>query len=98
VVAADFPRRLRDHQEAWRHRPKVLRKHGAIPLHGAVLTSASNLPFKGIIHVTGINMLWRAVERSIRDSQRNARAVAKENGVESITFLLIGAGSGGFDK
>src|SRR5947199_9832222 len=47
-------------------------KHGPIPLGGAVFTSAGRLPFKGIIHVAGINMLWRASERSIRDSVRNA--------------------------
>ncbi len=47
---------------------RELSKHGPIPLGGAVLTGAGNLPFKGIIHVAGINMLWRASERSIRDS------------------------------
>ena len=39
-------------------------KHGAIPLGGAVMTSAGKLPFKAIIHVAGINMFWRASERS----------------------------------
>lgn len=77
---------------------KELRKHGAIPLGGAVLTSAGRLPFKGIIHVAGINMLWRASERSIRGSVRNAMAVAEANGFQSIAFPLIGAGSGGFDQ
>ena len=73
-------------------------KHGAIPLGGAVLTSAGKLPFKGIIHVAGINMLWRASERSIRDSVRNAIQVANDNGFKSIAFPLIGAGSGGFNQ
>ena len=45
-----------------------VRRNGSIPLGGAVLTSGGKLPFKGIIHVAGINMLWRASERSIRDS------------------------------
>lgn len=63
-------------------------KHGAIPLGGAVLTSAGKLPFKGIIHVAGINMLWRASERSIRDSVRNAIQVANDNGFKSIAFPL----------
>jgi len=44
---------------------KEVRKHGPIPLGGAVLTSAGRLRFKGIIHVAGINMLWRASERCI---------------------------------
>ena len=73
-------------------------KHGAIALGGAVLTSAGKLPFKAIIHVAGINMLWRASERSIRDSVRNAIQVAQENGFQSIAFRLIGAGSGGFNQ
>jgi O-acetyl-ADP-ribose deacetylase (regulator of RNase III) len=75
---------------------RELGKLGAIPLGGAVLTSAGRLPFKGIIHVAGINLLWRASERSIRDSVRNALALAEERGFQSIAFPLIGAGSGGF--
>jgi O-acetyl-ADP-ribose deacetylase len=72
--------------------------HGAVPLGGAVLTSAGKLPFKGIIHVAGINMFWRSSERSIRDSVKNAIRVAHENGFQSIAFPLIGAGSGGFNQ
>lgn len=77
---------------------KELRQHGAIPLGGAVLTSAGKLPFKGIIHVAGINLLWRASERSIRDSVRNAMRLAQEHGYRSIAFPVIGAGSGGFNQ
>lgn len=73
-------------------------KHGPIPLGEAVLTSAGKLSFKGIIHVAGINMLWRASERSIRDCVRNAITIAHENGFQSIAFPLIGAGSGGFNQ
>jgi O-acetyl-ADP-ribose deacetylase len=75
---------------------KELAKHGPIPLGGAVLTSAGRLPFKGIIHVAGINLLWRASERSIRNSVRNAVQIANEQGFRSIAFPLIGAGSGSF--
>jgi O-acetyl-ADP-ribose deacetylase (regulator of RNase III) len=67
-------------------------------LGGAVLTSAGLLPFKAIIHVAGINMFWRASERSIRDSVRNALALAAQNGYRTIAFPLIGAGSGGFNQ
>ncbi len=77
---------------------KELREHGSIPLASAVLTSAGRLPFKAIIHVAGINMLWRASEWSIRQSVRNAMALAHEKGFQSIAFPLIGAGSGGFDE
>jgi O-acetyl-ADP-ribose deacetylase (regulator of RNase III) len=77
---------------------KEVRGHGSIPLGGAVLTSAGKLPFKGIIHVAGINIFWRSSERSIRDSVRNAVRLAHEKGFTSIAFPLIGAGSGGFNQ
>jgi O-acetyl-ADP-ribose deacetylase (regulator of RNase III) len=77
---------------------KELGKHGSIPLGGAVLTSAGRLPFKAIIHVAGINMLWRASEWSIRQCVHNAMVIAHEKGFQSIAFPLIGAGSGGFNQ
>ena len=52
---------------------KELARHGPLPLGHAVLTSAGKLPFRGIIHVAGINMLWRASEFSIRQSVRFRR-------------------------
>jgi O-acetyl-ADP-ribose deacetylase len=72
-------------------------RHGPIPLGGAVATGAGRLPFKLIIHVAGIDMRWRASERSIRDSVTNALRLAREHGVRSLALPLIGAGSGGFD-
>lgn len=77
---------------------KELARHGPMPLGSAVLTSAGKLPFKGIIHVAGINMFWRASERSIRDSAKNAARLACEKGFPSVAFPLIGAGSGGFNQ
>ncbi len=74
---------------------RELRRAGILPLGGAVLTSAGRLPFKGIIHVAGIGHLWTASEQSIRESVRNAMALAHEKGFKSIAFPLIGAGSGG---
>ncbi|MGH7137968.1 MAG: macro domain-containing protein [Pirellulales bacterium] len=77
---------------------KELAKGGPMPLGSARLTSAGSLAFKGIIHVAGINMFWRASERSVRDSVRNAVSLAHEKGFTSIAFPLIGAGSGGFNQ
>jgi len=71
---------------------------GSIPLGNAVITSAGKLNYKAIIHVAGINMLWRASKRSIRDSVANALKLAQESNFESIAFPIIGAGSGGFDQ
>jgi O-acetyl-ADP-ribose deacetylase (regulator of RNase III) len=74
---------------------RQLRKFGLISLGQAVETSAGRLQFKAIIHVAGINLLWRSSERSVRDSVRNALTLAKQRGYQSIAFPLIGAGSGG---
>lgn len=74
---------------------RELARLGMIPLGGAVTTSAGQLPFRAIIHVAGINLLWRSSERSVRDSVRNAMKLASERGFRSLAFPLIGAGSGG---
>jgi O-acetyl-ADP-ribose deacetylase len=70
-------------------------RKGVIPLGGAVETCAGKLPFKAIIHVAGISLLWRSSEWSVRESVRNAMALVKQRGYRSVAFPLIGAGSGG---
>ena len=69
--------------------------YGLLPLGGAVLTSAGRLPHKAIIHVAGIGLLWISSEKSVRASVRNALALARQKGLRSIAFPLIGAGVGG---
>jgi len=78
------------------HQPfRELCRHGAIPLGGAVLTSAGRLPFRGIIHVAGISMLWRSSERSVRQSVNSAMEIVTARQFASVAFPLIGAGTGG---
>jgi O-acetyl-ADP-ribose deacetylase len=77
---------------------RELSRLGALPLGHAALTCAGRLPFKGIIHVAGINLLWRASEKSIRDSVASAFAIVHQKGFSSIAFPAIGAGSGGFPQ
>ncbi len=74
---------------------RELARLGPIPLGGAVITGPGKLPFQAIIHVAGISMWWRSSEKSIRDSIRNALALAAQRGFRSIAFPLIGAGTGG---
>ena len=74
---------------------RELSRMGPIPLGGAVVTGAGRLPHKAIIHVAGINLLWRATEASIRASVRNAFALARSRGFRSVALPLIGAGTGG---
>ncbi|MDR2128269.1 MAG: macro domain-containing protein [Burkholderiaceae bacterium] len=77
---------------------RELARHGPIPLGGAVFTSAGRLPFKGIIHVAGINLLWFATEKSIRLSTRSALRLAQQKSCRAIAFPLIGAGTGGASR
>jgi len=73
-----------------------LGKMCAIPLGGAVFTSAGRMPYKGIIHVAGINMFWRATKFSIQESVRSAMRIVNERHISSVAFPIIGAGTGGF--
>lgn len=69
-----------------------------MPLGSAVLTGAGRLPFRGIIHVAGIDMLWRASEGSIRGSVRSAMEIVRREDFASVAFPIIGSGSGGVDE
>jgi O-acetyl-ADP-ribose deacetylase len=69
-------------------------KYGPIPLGKAVLTGAGRLPHRAIIHVAGINMLWRSSERSVRGSVTSAMEIVNAQGFSSVAFPIIGAGSG----
>ena len=74
---------------------RELARLGPIPLGGAIATGAGRLPFRAIVHVAGINLLWRASERSVRGAVRSALALAAARGWRSVAMPLIGAGSGG---
>ena len=77
---------------------RELGRAGPIPLGHAVLTSAGRLPFKAIIHVAGIDMLWRSSETAIRESARSAMALVNARGFGSVAFPVVGAGTGGFGE
>lgn len=79
------------------YRPfRELGRLGPIPLGKAVTTSAGKLPYKAIIHVAGINMLWRSTPDSIRNSVHSAMQLVDQGGFNSVAFPVIGAGTGGF--
>ena len=77
---------------------KELAKAGSIPLGEAKLTAAGTLPYKEIIHVAGINMLWFATEYSVSKSVENAMKIVNNNSYNSVAFPLIGSGSGNRGK
>lgn len=72
-----------------------LRRHGRMALGEAAVTRAGRLPFKGIVHVAGIDDLWRGSEKAARLSARNAVREAERQGFASIAIPLIGSGSWG---
>ncbi len=76
---------------------KEIAKGGSMPLGSARLSGPGKLSFRAIIHVAGIDLLWRSSESSIRDSVKNAMALVNEQGFKSVAFPVIGAGSGSFD-
>jgi O-acetyl-ADP-ribose deacetylase (regulator of RNase III) len=75
---------------------RELRSFGVLALGDAVMTGPGKLPFRAIIHVAGIGLLWRASRRSIELSVRNAIALAADQKFRTVAFPLIGAGTGGF--
>ncbi|PKL40159.1 MAG: Appr-1-p processing protein [Candidatus Riflebacteria bacterium HGW-Riflebacteria-1] len=77
---------------------RELSRMGLIELGGARLTTAGKLPFKAIIHVAGINLLWFATEFSVRQSVRSAMKIIDEKTFASAAFPLIGSGSGNRGK
>jgi O-acetyl-ADP-ribose deacetylase (regulator of RNase III) len=73
-------------------------RHGPIALGDAVLTGAGTLPYRGIIHVAAINLLWRASADSITRSTLSAMRLVEQHRFASVAFPALGAGSGGFDE
>ena len=59
---------------------RELGRLGPIPLGGAVATGAGRLPYRVILHVAAINLLWRASPRSIADATANALVLADDAG------------------
>jgi O-acetyl-ADP-ribose deacetylase len=77
---------------------RELGRHGPMPLGTAVLTGAGHLPFRGIIHVAGIDLLWRASRQSIAESVRSALMLARDQSFKTLAMPIIGSGSGGFSE
>ena len=77
---------------------KELAKCGPVPLGHARETSAGKLPYRSIIHVAGINILWFATEYSVKTSVFSAMSIVQEQGYSSVAFPLIGSGSGNRGK
>ena len=74
---------------------REIQRLGILEPGEAVVTGAGKLPFRGIIHVAGLNLLWRSSEEIVRNCVRNALNVAADRGYESVALPIIGSGTGG---
>lgn len=73
----------------------LVRKRGPLKLGEAAVTGAGRLSAKYIIHAAAMGDA-PPTEESIRSSTRRALELARELGVQSIAFPILGSGIGGF--
>ena len=73
-------------------------RHCPLPLGGAVLTGAGHLPYRGIIHVAGVDFFFQPSQYSIRHSVANAIRIAEDHRFTSLAFPVIGAETFGYNK
>src|SRR3954468_18041237 len=59
---------------------RELARMKTIPLGGGGEARPGALPFRAIVHVAGINLLWRSSEWSVRESVRSAMGLVKGRG------------------
>jgi ADP-ribosylglycohydrolase/O-acetyl-ADP-ribose deacetylase (regulator of RNase III) len=74
---------------------REISRRGPMPLGAAWETVGFGLRARWVIHVAGIDLTWRASERSVRWSTRHALLLARTLGAATIALPLIGAGTGG---
>lgn len=77
---------------------RAISRRSPMPLGSAWETGAGDLPARFVIHVAGIDLIWRASERSVSLAARNALLLARCLGASSVALPLIGAGSGGLPE
>lgn len=75
-------------------------KYGLLDNGQAVFTSAGKLEdrYKGIIHVAGINGLWKGTAYNTKESTTNAIKLALEKNYKSLVIPLIGSGTGSVNE
>lgn len=73
-------------------------RRAPLPLGLATETRAGRMACEWIVHVAGIDLLWRGSEASVRSSIRSALRLSAWLGARSVAVPLIGAGSGGLDS
>jgi O-acetyl-ADP-ribose deacetylase len=75
---------------------KACDAHGPVPLGGAALTTAGDLPARFVIHAAAMEPGGRVSEESLRNATRASLALARREKLRSIAFPAVGTGVGGF--
>ncbi|MBN2255707.1 MAG: macro domain-containing protein [Deltaproteobacteria bacterium] len=71
---------------------EIVRRQGIIPVGSAVVTTAGDLPFKGVIHAVGPRMGEGDEEGNLMRALMSAFSRAHENGWFSLSFPGISSG------
>jgi O-acetyl-ADP-ribose deacetylase (regulator of RNase III) len=71
---------------------KLVRERGSVPTGDAVVTTAGNLPFKGVIHAVGPRMGEGEEEKKLVQAVESAFVRAHEQGWSSLSFPGISSG------
>lgn len=78
---------------------KQLARAGVLPGGGCVITDAGHLSeHTKLIHIAGLNLVWRATEKTVDASVHTVIRAAVAHQMHRIAMPLIGSGSGGLDR
>jgi len=70
----------------------LVRERGAVPVGEAVVTTAGNLPFKGVVHAVGPHQGVGQEEEKLAQAMRSAFLRAHERGWSSVSFPAVSSG------
>lgn len=71
---------------------QVIAERGEIPTGGAVLTTAGELPFKGVIHAVGPRQGEGDEEAKLTRALQSAFEIAAQQGWQSLSFPAVSSG------
>lgn len=75
--------------------PWIQLKQAGILRPGQAVITGGGLLDVDLVHVAGLNALWRATPTTVQTSARNAALAAWEGGYRAMSMPLIGSGTGG---
>jgi len=71
-------------------------RHGPVPVGGAAITGAGNLPARYVIHQASMALGGRTTATSLRESTRAVLTIAERHDIRTLAFPATGTGIAGF--